>query len=228
MNNGLTPPTSSLTRPLPTRGPTCSWTADPVTTEPFFLGANGNVNNNATGKIADADLRQHPYYRTEMLQKVMNLTTDPDASVRRLGHGRVLRGRSSEGNPQLARPVPTSSHRRVPMAVDQLGRGAGRHGAEERPLPVAIFLVDRTQGHRVQPVRAGRLPRPDRVQPADRVNPQRPGHRPIRRGGPRPSCNVACQAWIAAVTMESPLPSPSEKGLPMIARRQSAVGEASP
>ena len=68
----------------------------------FTLGSNNTSN---------PDYSQHPYWRSEMMQKVMNLTTVPDAPVRGLDHDRVLRGqaagRSADGERE---PGDVASH----------------------------------------------------------------------------------------------------------------------
>ncbi len=93
-----------------------------------------------------SDLRKHPYYRTEMLQKVMNLTTTRTHQFAvwvTVGYFEVVQ----EGNPQLAGIDPTS-------AYDLLGPERGSaDGTAVRQR--AFFVIDRTKANGFNPSDSG-------------------------------------------------------------------------
>ncbi len=100
-----------------------------VTTTP--LGANGFL-----GAGGNNDRRQHPYFQSEMLQKVMNLTTvrtHQFAVWVTVGFFEVVQ----EGNPQLVNVDPT-------LVVDQLGREIGKDSGRNVRIR-AFFIVDRSK-----------------------------------------------------------------------------------
>jgi hypothetical protein len=115
-----------------------------------YLGAgsannanNGNVNyasNTATGLAATNDYRQHPLYQTEMLQKIMNLTTvrtHQFAVWITVGFFEVVR----PGTPELG----------VPDVLGQeLGLTAG-HNIRYR----SFFVLDRTKATGFNPYNPG-------------------------------------------------------------------------
>jgi hypothetical protein len=88
------------------------------------------------GNGGATDEGQHPYYRTEMLQRVMNLTTvrtHQYAVWITVGFFRVVR----QGDPSLAYSNPA-------LAYDTLGAEVGLPGGK-RTRYRSFFIVDRTK-----------------------------------------------------------------------------------
>jgi hypothetical protein len=114
----------------------------------FFLGGDPDIDLAATPvpRITQPDRREHPLYRTEMLQKLMNLTT-----VRTHQFGVWVTVGLFEvvkpGNPQLAASNPA-------LAIDQLGPEVGKaQGINKRYR--SFFVIDRTRATGFNPREPG-------------------------------------------------------------------------
>ncbi|MBX6315075.1 MAG: hypothetical protein IRY99_19495, partial [Isosphaeraceae bacterium] len=106
---------------------------------PPILPADPSLLGGATG---GSDRRRHPYFRTELLQKVMNLSTvrtHQYAVWVTVGFFEVV----EPGNPQLASLNPTA-------AIDQLGKEVGADAGTSVRYR-AFFIVDRTKAHGFNP-----------------------------------------------------------------------------
>src|SRR5262249_39109472 len=142
-------------------------TAD-LTAIPLLGQTPPNVYLGGAGGGTNPDQRDHPYFRTEWLQKVANLTTvrtHQYAVWITVGFFEVTR----QGDPLLANvnPVPARPPARP---------GPGRPRRQKPPLPRVLHPRPHPR-HRVQPGPAGRLPRQHRLPPVDRVS-RRPARRP--------------------------------------------------
>ena len=118
------------------------------------------VPNFYLGSAADTDTRQHPYFRTEWLQRVMNLTTvrtHQYAVWITIGFFEVTR----EGDPSLVNSNPT-------LAYDQLGQELGLLSGRNVRFR-SFFLLDRTRAIGLQPAEPDRLSHRRRLPPADRM-----------------------------------------------------------
>ena len=105
------------------------------------------VNLSLGGGVAGADRRQIPYFRTEWLQKVMNLTTvrtHQFAVWITVGFFEVTR----QGDPMLADDQPRAGLRHA-------RQGAGRARRPERPLPRRSSSLDRTRAIGFNPSQPG-------------------------------------------------------------------------
>ncbi len=123
------------------------------------LDKNGNVNPKAGqanpggkplmylgGGDAANDNREHPYFRTELLQKIMNLTTvrtHQFAVWVTVGFFEVTR----QGNPAMAATNPL-------MAYDQLGPEIGKAQGQQKRYR-AFFVLDRTRATGFNPLDPG-------------------------------------------------------------------------
>lgn len=121
-----------------------------ATPEPrYFLGANKITLPNPSPPPPDtttSDRRQHPLYRTEMLQKVMNLTTvrtHQYAVWITVGYFEVLR----PGNPQVAATNPAGA---VDILGGELGQASGRSRRERM-----FCIIDRTRATGFDPANPG-------------------------------------------------------------------------
>ena len=120
-------------------------------------------------------MRRHPYYRTELLQKMTNLTTPRTHQYAvwvTVGFFEVV----TPGD-------------RAQLIPDELGPELGSASGSDRRLPVVLHPRP-DQGDRVQPVEPGRLPRRRRSTAggsSDRpAVPRRRGRRPGGRRSDRP------------------------------------------
>lgn len=105
---------------------------------PFLGGNNQNVPdpNDPMQTINLPDHRRHPYFRTEWLQKVMNLTTVRSHQYAvwvTVGFFEVVR----EGNAQMVNVDPT-------LALDELGPEIGK-AAGQNVRHRAFYVIDRTR-----------------------------------------------------------------------------------
>jgi hypothetical protein len=127
----LTPPATGIT--TGSLGGTTNNTVNLVSPVPIPPATTGNP---YLGSGGATDGGQHPYYRSEMLQRVMNLTTvrtHQYAVWITVGFFRVTR----QGDPSLAYTNPG-------LAYDQLGQEVGLPGGKKTRYR-AFFIVDRTK-----------------------------------------------------------------------------------
>ncbi|HEU5118386.1 MAG TPA: hypothetical protein VFT74_17370, partial [Isosphaeraceae bacterium] len=124
-------------------GPTAANPALP----PYQLGSASPLAAAADPANADFDRRQHPYFRTELMQKMMNLSTvrtHQFACWITVGFFEV----AEEGNPQI---LATASGRLSPFnVVDQLGKELG--AAEGKSTRYKLFcVIDRSRADAYNP-----------------------------------------------------------------------------
>ncbi len=112
-------------------------------TAPYQLGSGLIAQNDATQRAFDR--RQHPYYRTELMQKIMNLSTvrtHQFACWITVGFFEV----AEEGNPQILMASPTNPI----LAIDQLGKELG--AAEGKSVRYKLFcVIDRSKADGYNP-----------------------------------------------------------------------------
>jgi hypothetical protein len=112
----------------------------------FFLGGDPDVNPGPPPVITQPDRREHPLYRTEMLQKLMNLSTvrtHQYAVWVTVGLFEVTK----PGNPQLAATNPS-------LAVDQLGPEVGKAQGNNKRYR-SFFVIDRARATGFNPREPG-------------------------------------------------------------------------
>jgi hypothetical protein len=107
-------------------------------------GTNANLGANSAGTVTDN--RQHPYYRSELLQKIMNLTTPRTQQFAvwvTVGFFEVVK----PGNPQMGRIDPR-------LVMDQLGQEVGKSTGKNVRFR-EFFILDRTRATGFNPRNPG-------------------------------------------------------------------------
>jgi hypothetical protein len=113
---------------------------------------NSSLGNSVNGRFLppaafqQADMRQHPYYRSEWMQRVMNLTTERTHQFAvwiTVGLFEV----TQPGNPQLVMSNPAGAYDLLGLELGVLGGGSTRYRG--------FFLLDRTRATGFNPTAPG-------------------------------------------------------------------------
>jgi hypothetical protein len=117
-----------------------------------YAGIYDGTNNSVNGRLLpaaafqQADMRQHPYYRSEWMQRMLNLTTTRTHQFAvwiTVGFFEV----TIPGNPQLVQSNPGAAYDRLGLELGALEGSNIRHRA--------FFLLDRTRAIGFRPSTPG-------------------------------------------------------------------------